>query len=180
MLPLHEQIFGVLFYRTEPTEPAYLAEALSVSLADVHAALATLAESLDGRGVVLLTTEHAVQLVTAPALADTITKLRTNALAQDIGKAGAETLAIVLYNGATPRALIDNVRGVNSAAVLRNLMVRGLIMRGDDTGSRSFVYEVTPKLLAHLGVQSRTDLPEFNDIIAALDTASEQIKTENS
>lgn len=178
MLPLHEQIFGVLFYRTEPTEHAFLAGALGVDVAEIATALEVLRIQQEGRGVVLLQTEHSVQLVTAPALADTITRLRTEALAQDIGKAGAETLAIVLYSGTASRSFIDTIRGVNSGAILRSLMVRGLVSRATDAGSRSYVYEVTPKLLAHLGIQNRNDLPEFNDIVASLETVVEEINNE--
>lgn len=167
---LENQIEAVLFYKAEPVKKVFLAELFSVSPQELETALIKLAEILRTRGVRLTVVDTSVQLVTAPEVSELIDGVRKEELRGDIGKAGAETLAIVLYRGPLSRIEIDRVRGVNSAFILRNLLIRGLVeRRSHPTDSRSFLYATTPALLNHLGVTGRESLPEFADIMNALD-----------
>lgn len=101
--------------------------------------------------------------------------MRKDELSADIGKAGAETLAIVLYRGPLSRIEIDRIRGVNSTFILRNLLIRGLVeRRPHPTDSRSFNYAITPSLLQHLGITSRESLPEFAEVMNSLDVFEKQ------
>jgi segregation and condensation protein B len=84
---------------------------------------------------------------------------------KDLGKAGLETLSIVLYKGPISRADIDYVRGVNSAFILRNLSVRGLITKEDNK------YKPTLDLISHLGIKHIDELPDKETILAELDKA---------
>ena len=75
-------------------------------------------------------------------------------MSSEIGKAGLETLAIVLYNGPVSRREIDYIRGVNSSFILRNLCVRGLVEReADSKDQKIFKYRSSLNLLAHLGIK---------------------------
>ena len=127
----------------------------------------------------MLTTGDTVALVTAPELADTIESIRKDTLSREIGKAGAETLAIVVYHGRVSRARIDAIRGVQSAATVRSLLVRGLIerVRGD---ARSPEYQATPELLAHLGVTDRSQLTDFHEVMGVLESFTESDKQQSS
>lgn len=169
-MDLAQRIEAVLFYRGEPVEKRELVRLFSVTEEEVVAALASLAASLSGRGVRLLETSDEVALVTAPELSHLIESIRKDELKRDIGKAGAETLSLILYRGPATRSDIDYVRGVNSSFILRNLMTRGLIARSQNPkDARTFVYDVTPELLQLLGVTKRTELPEYDTILAKLD-----------
>ena len=169
-MSLEQKIEAVLFYKAEPMKRDELAKIFAVSSEEISEALGALTTSLTGRGIRLVATDTSVSLVTAPELSDFIDELRKEELKGDIGKAGAETLAIILYRGPLSRAEIDRVRGVNSTFILRNLLIRGLIeRRSHPTDSRSFTYAITPALLNHLGITSRESLPEFAEIMNALD-----------
>jgi segregation and condensation protein B len=114
-------------------------------------------------------------MVTAPEAHEIIEAMRKDELSGDIGKAGAETLAIVLYRGPISRAEIDRIRGVNSTFILRNLLIRGLVERRQHpTDSRSWVYATTPELMNHLGIQSREMLPDFVAVMDSLDAFEKQ------
>src|SRR3989344_340255 len=76
----------------------------------------------------------------------------------ELSRASLETLAIILYKGPISRREIDHIRGVNSGLILRSLMIRGLIERTEGT-ERSYSYKATLKLLEHLGITRREDLP---------------------
>ena len=172
---LEMHIEAVLFYKAEPVKKVFLAELFSVSPKELETALANIAHALGTRGIRLTVTDNSVQLVTAPEVSELIDRVRKEELRGDIGKAGAETLAIILYRGPLSRVEIDRIRGVNSTFIIRNLLIRGLIeRRAHPTDSRSFIYAVTPTLLNHLGVSTRESLPEFSDIMNALDTFEKQ------
>jgi len=176
---LEMNIEAVLFYKAEPVKKSVLAELFSVSPEAIEAALSTLRESLTLRGVRLVTTDTVAQLVTAPEVSDLIESVRKDELRGDIGKAGAETLAIILYRGPLSRIEIDRIRGVNSAFILRNLLIRGLVERKQHpTDSRSFVYSITSALLNHLGIERRESMPEFENVMNALDTFEKQDQEE--
>ncbi|QQR65160.1 SMC-Scp complex subunit ScpB [Candidatus Kaiserbacteria bacterium] len=174
-MELNARIEAILFYKTEPMSLKALAVFLSVSIEEVTGGLATLANVLQNRGIRLLTTDTSVQLITAPEASELIEQLRKDELSTDIGKAGAETLAIVLYRGPLSRVEIDRVRGVNSAFILRNLLIRGLVeRRAHPTDSRSFIYAVTPSLLQHLGITAREEMQDFAEVMNAIDVFEEQ------
>lgn len=169
-MTLDQQIEGVLFYKAQPVKKATLAAFFEVSQDEVEHAATVLAERLKNGATRLTVTDTELQLVSAPELSETIEKLRKDELKKDIGKAGAETLAIILYRGPISRAEIDKIRGVNSTFIIRNLLIRGLVERQDNPkDSRSFNYAVTPALLNHLGIARREELSEFTDIMNALD-----------
>jgi segregation and condensation protein B len=176
---LDSQIEAVLFYRSEPVKKTWLAGFFEVSSEEISEALLSLSHTLETRGLRLAMTDTEVQLVTAPEVSAAIEQVRKDELSGDIGKAGAETLAIVLYRGPLSRAEIDRIRGVNSTFILRNLLIRGLVeRRPHPTDSRSWVYAGTPELMNHLGIQGRESLPEFATIMDAVDAFVAQQTTE--
>ena len=100
-----------------------------------------------------------------------------------------ETLAIIAYQTGLRRAEatgsdhaeagathgeIDWVRGVNSSASLRTLLMRGLIEgREDERDKRRVRYALTTEALAHLGIARAEELPRFAELHAASpDTSS--------
>lgn len=169
-MSLDSQIEAVLFYKTEPCEKSELSLFLRVSIEEILNAVEVLKNRLQNGGTRLVISDTKVQLVTAPEHSALIEEIKKEELSADIGKAGAETLAIILYRGPLSRAEVDRIRGVNSTFIIRNLLVRGLVERRDHpTDSRSFLYAVTPDLLAHLGVSTREELPDFSTIMNSID-----------
>jgi segregation and condensation protein B len=164
-MTLEQKIEAVLFYRGEAVPLDTLTRGLKVEKEELNQALQTLSSALTERGVRLLMTDDTAALVTAPELSTLIETLRKEELSEEITKAGAETLAIILYKGPLTRVEIDYLRGVNSTFVLRNLMMRGLIERvPHPEDSRSFLYRGTSEVLAHLGITRIEELPEFDKV----------------
>lgn len=170
-MDISQKIEAVLFWKAEPVSIKNLAKLLGSNEKDITASLITLETKLAGRGVTLVRTEDEVMLGTAKELSPLIEQLTKEELTRDLGKAGLETLSIVLYQGPISRANIDYIRGVNSQFILRALLIRGLVERVDNPGdSRSFLYKPTLDLLAHLGVNKISDLPEFDKVRADIET----------
>jgi segregation and condensation protein B len=159
---------AILFASGEPVDKKRLAALIGVSSDSLAKAVAALRENLENRGLALIETEKDLELRTAPAASDIIKKLREAELARDLGKAGLETLAIILYRGGATRGEIDWVRGVNSSQTLRSLLLRGLVEKGESEDKRRPKYLPTIEALAHLGVGSASELPQYNELSAAL------------
>lgn len=174
-MELHVLIEGVLFYQATPQKKSTLQKLFAADEEAFHSALDMLRLRLQAGALRLLETDTEVQLVTAPELGEFIDTLRKADLSQDISKAGAETLAIVLYREPVTRGEIDRIRGVNSAFILRNLMTRGLIER--EVVKNSHQFRISPALLQHLGVTHKHELPQFGDFMTAIDSFSTTSET---
>lgn len=164
-MTLESQIEAILFYKNEPLKIGELSKLLGKSESEIKEAVQNLAQSLTGRGLCLIQTEKEVSLATARELTELIDKIAKDERSREIGKAGLETLAIILYNGPISRREIDYIRGVNSTFILRNLSIRGLVERESDSkDQRVFKYKGSLALLSHLGITKFADLPEFKDL----------------
>lgn len=161
-------IEGLLFYKAAPQNKKKLQKLFAVDEMQLAAATEKLKNRLRIGAIRLLETDTELQLVTAPELSEFITSLRKQEFSTDIGKAGAETLAIILYREPVTRAEIDQIRGVNSSFILRNLLTRGLIVREAVSGN-SFQFRISPKLLEHLGVTNKHELPNFAEFMNAIE-----------
>lgn len=168
-LALSSRLEAVLFASGEPIQKKRLATLLDVSIESLGDASNALRIALQDRGLALVETETELELRTAPDAADIVQKLRESELSKDLGKASLETLALILYKGGATRGEIDWVRGVNSTAAIRALLLRGLIERTEDQNDkRRARYRVTIDALAHLGASRPEDLPRFEELTKAL------------
>lgn len=157
-------IEALLFFKGEPVSISWLSKTLEVPKSDVESGLSSLEARLVG-GIVLVRAEDSVALRSAPSESAYIVALRKDELSRDIGKAGLETLSIILYRGPVTRAEVDYIRGVNSTFIIRNLLIRGLVEKvTNPKDARSFLYKPTLKLLAFLGVKKVTELPEYESV----------------
>lgn len=172
-MELAAHIEGVLFHKATAVSKDSLATLFSVPITEIEEALQKLQHNLQNRGIALVVTATEAQLVTHPDLDQHIETMRRDELKRDIGKAGAETLAIILYKEPITRAEIDRIRGVNSSFILRNLLSRGLIAK-DDT-KQSTHYRITTALLMHLGITEKSQLPQYSSVLDTLEQFEEEV-----
>src|SRR3989338_1762196 len=161
---LEAKIEAVLFIHGEPVRLKKLASVTKASETQIEKALDSIKERLDSedRGLDLMRGKDEVQLVTASELTEVIEKLTKEELDTKLTAAALETLSIIAYLGPCTRALIDYIRGVNSAFMLRSLMVRGLVERKDDKEKMGgYIYQITFDFLKHMGVSRPGELPEY-------------------
>jgi segregation and condensation protein B len=164
-LSLESQIEALLFWKAEPLNAKKIAAILNISVDEVKKAISNLHELLKGRGISLIEWEDEVTLGTAKEISPLIEKLTNEELMKDLGKAGLETLSIILYEGPISRAEIDYIRGVNSQFILRNLLVRGLIEKIENPkDQRSFLYKPTLEFLSYVGVSKISDIPDYEKV----------------
>lgn len=176
-MELSAKIEAILFARGEQMSLKELAKLFEVPEAEIKRNLTILEEMLKGRGVAIVRTDTHVQLRTAPEASEILEELRKEELAGGIGKAGIETLAILLYKGPSTRSELEYIRGVNVGGILRTLLMRGLVTRAhSDADTRSYVYKPTTEALAHLGVTSKEDMPQYEELTKELAALEETLK----
>lgn len=164
-MKLDQKIEAILFFKAEPVSIKKLSQILNKKEEEINQALSVLEEKISDRGVRLLHKDDKITLTTIPEAGEIIEGLIKEELSKDLGKAGLETLSIVLYRGPVTRSKIDYIRGVSSTFILRNLLVRGLVERvSNPDDQRSFLYKPTFELLSYLGISKIENLPEYEAV----------------
>lgn len=155
---------ALLFVAPGPATPGQLATALEVSLAEVEAGLSQLESEYSHRGLRLQRHGDQVQLTTAPEMAPIIERYLGLEATTHLSRAALEALAIVAYQQPVTRPQVDAIRGVNSDAVLKSLLSKGLVQeagRAEGPG-RPILYTTTSEFLQHFGLNSLGELPPLS------------------
>ncbi|MDB5244705.1 MAG: scpB [Parcubacteria group bacterium] len=168
MLTPPAALHALLFANGDSMPKKQVAKLLEISETDLAAVIAALEASLRESGVSLVETTEEVELRTSPEASVVVKKLRESELTRDLGKGSLETLAVIAYQAGATRSEVDWVRGVNSSASIRTLLMRGLVEgREDDQDKRRIRYSVTTEALAHIGVSRVDDLPRAEELRAS-------------
>ena len=161
MPEISHRLQALLFIASEPISSTQLAAALDEPEADVVAGLATLVSHLAAGPLRLTNHQDHYRLVTAPEYSDDVRRFLLAEAKTELSRPAMETLAIIAYQGPVTKAAIDQLRGVASDTMLRNLMQRGLIVEqgtADEPG-RPPLYAVSHSFLGQVGLTSLADLP---------------------
>ena len=83
-----------------------------------------------------------------------------------LSQSALETLAIIAYNQPITRLEIDELRGIQSSQMIRNLISRDLVKEvgRQETAGRPRLYGVTNNFLDYFGLSSLSELPEIEEI----------------
>jgi segregation and condensation protein B len=158
---LSSALEAILFTLNRAVTMLELRDILQAPMNEVEAAAATLADRLQGRGLMLQRHQDQVQLVTDPGQADIVRRVLRPEYPARLSPAAYETLAIVAYRQPLTRARIEEIRGVNCEAVLENLEEKGLIAevgRLEAPGTPR-LFGTTIRFLQILGLASLEALP---------------------
>lgn len=154
-------IEALLFALGRPVSKQEIAKKLDISEEEIREALLICTSRATG-GITLIDDGTTLELRTGAGAAELVEQIQKEEYARDIGKAGLEALAAILYRGPLTRAEVDFIRGVNSTQTLRTLTMRGLVRKvPNPKDERSFLYEPTTELYAELGIHSKTELPDY-------------------
>lgn len=169
-MSLESQIESILFFSAEPVTILELSKFLDKDKSEIKEALRSLQNFYQARGIVIVSNGDEYSFGTSPENSVLIESLQKEEFSRELGRAGLETLSIILYRGPISRREIDQIRGVNSGFILRTLLIRGLIERAEGvTGERSFTYKPTLKLLQFLGITKKEELPEFDTAFSKIE-----------
>jgi len=161
---------AVLLVSAGPIRSSNLRSATGLSEQEMEEALAGLKGRYapEASGIVLRQVAGGYLLSTNPACSGAVERFRQEARPTPLSGAAHEVLACALYLGPLTRAAISRVRGVNSDAVVRSLIERGLLIEvgsdHDAPGSPALL-GVSDEFLAATGASSRKDFPPVDSLV---------------
>lgn len=158
-----QQLEALLFVSSRPLSVKRLATLLSVSAADVQALIAELSEkwNQEDSGIRLIENNGNVQLMSAPEHAELVAGFLKDETRGELTRPALETLSIIAYRQPVTKPELEQIRGVNCSLILRNLLVRGLILEKEDSTKMAPVYAVSMDFVRLLGLESVQQLPNF-------------------
>ncbi len=158
-------IEGLLFVATSPISVNQLAQTLQESEKSVRDALQELENYYTTSRTLMLQWNHnKVQMTSAPFMGNLIEEFFGTEVTTSLSQASLEAIAIIAYKQPITRPEIDEIRGVNSDGVVRNLLSKGLIEEvGRKEGiGRPVLYGTTADFLNYFGLSSLKELPAFD------------------
>jgi len=171
--PLAQLLEAALFAASRPLtleelrtlDPTVGEGAVRTALADIRDTFAT-----GDHGVELVEIAQGWQFLTRREYAEAIERAQFALRPRRLSPAALETLAIIAYRQPVGRLEVDEIRGVDSGAVIDKLSVRGLVevvTRGEGLG-RPLLYGTTPQFLEILGLKDLDELPRLEELSVAL------------
>jgi segregation and condensation protein B len=168
---------AVLFSSARPVREKELVELLEADPADLAEALRNLAAGAEapGRGLRLECVAGGWRLVTRPEFDSLLRKFHDVTERSRLSLAALETLAIVAYRQPITLPEIQEIRGVNSASVLKTLFEKKLITTAGKKPvvGTPFLYRTTQEFLVRFGLNDMTELPKPEDLDADLSATVE-------
>ena len=165
---LQRAIEAILFAAGERIEISRLAAVLEADPKDVEKAADAIADELsfNRRGIRILKLEKGYQMVSSGEMADYITAALETRKPPKLSSSQLEALTIVAYYQPATKAMVEQIRGVDSSYSIGALLNKKLI---EDAGrlnvpGRPILYRTTPNFLRTFGLSSLDELPEIEKV----------------
>ncbi len=154
---------ALLFASDTPLEAERIREVLELESAQAARELVEELRARYGdRGLQIVEVGGGYRMITRPELAPWLVRLARARTKSRLSRPALEALAIIAYKQPVSRPEMDAIRGVNSEAVLENLLERRLIRitgRKEAPG-RPYLFETTREFLVAFGLRDLSDLPK--------------------
>lgn len=161
-------IEAVLFAAGEPVEIKRLSETFECDPDEIIRAVDSLADQLsfDRRGVRIVRLGEAYQMCSSGEMADYVTKALETRKPPKLSASQLESLTIVAYYQPATKAMVEQIRGVDSSYSISALLNKKLIEEAGrlNVPGRPILYKTTPDFLRTFGLTSLEDLPEIEKV----------------
>ena len=167
-IELQRAIEAILFAAGERVEISRLSMVFEVDKDEIEKAVSALADELafNRRGIRILRLENGYQMVSSGEMADYITKALETRKPPKLSASQLEALTIVAYYQPATKAMVEQIRGVDSSYSISALMNKKLIEEAGrlNVPGRPILYRTTPDFLRTFGLESMEDLPEIEKV----------------
>ncbi len=186
---LQRAIEAILFAAGERVEVSRLAFALETDEKDILQAADSLADQLafQRRGIRILKLEGGYQMVSSGEMADYVTKALETRKPPKLSASQLEALTIIAYYQPATKALVEQIRGVDSSYSVGALLNKKFIEEAGrlNVPGRPIQYKTTPDFLRTFGLSSLEELPpiekiQFGEPLPEQEASPEQPQQENS
>ncbi len=165
---LQRAIEAILFAAGEKIEASRLAWTLGAEEQEVIAAADALADTLafERRGIRILKLERSYQMVSSGEMADFVTKALETRKPPKLSASQLEALTIIAYYQPATKAMVEQIRGVDSAYSIGALLNKKLIEEAGrlNVPGRPIQYKTTADFLRTFGLSSLEELPPIEKV----------------
>jgi segregation and condensation protein B len=165
-MSIKSQLESILFVAIKPMSPKDLVNLVGVKIDEVKEALEELVTDYkeSGRGLALISNNGQYQLTTAAENSSLVKDYLKDEMNGELSQPSLEALTIIAYRGPISKLELDRIRGVNCSLIIRNLLLRGLIEEKFNKTKNENYYTVSNDFIRFLGLNSLTDLPEYEKL----------------
>ena len=167
-IELQRAIEAILFAAGEPVEISQLSHVLEADEKDIISATDALSDELsyNRRGIRIVRLEKSYQMASSGEMADYITQALETRKPPKLSASQLETLTIIAYYQPATKAMVEQLRGVDSSYSIGALLNKKLI---EDAGrlnvpGRPIQYKTTANFLRTFGIESLEDLPAIEKV----------------
>ena len=175
---LQRAIEAILFAAGERIEISRLAMALETDESEIERAADALADALafERRGIRILKLEKGYQMVSSGEMADYVTKALETRKPPKLSSSQLESLTIIAYYQPATKAMVEQIRGVDSSYSISALMNKKQIEEAGrlNVPGRPIQYRTTPDFLRTFGLSSLEELPPIEKITFGEPLSEEQ------
>ena len=167
-LELQRILEAILFAAGERVEVSRLAFTLETDEQDIITALEDLGNRLayERRGIRIIKLEKSYQMVSSGEFADYVTKCLETRKPPKLSSSQLEALTIIAYYQPSTKAMVEQIRGVDSSYSISALLNKKLIEEAGrlNVPGRPIQYRTTPDFLRTFGLSSLEELPPIDKI----------------
>ena len=176
IIDLQRGIEAILFASGEPVECERLAQALEADRKDVQKVADEMVSTwaFERRGIRVIKLDKAYQMVSSGEMSDYVAKALETRKPPKLSASQLEALTIVAYYQPATKAMVEQIRGVDSSYSIAALLNKKLIEESGrlNVPGRPILYRTTPAFLRTFGLNSLEELPEiervnFGEVVAA-------------
>lgn len=165
---LQRAIEAILFAAGERMDISRLAFALDTDPKEIEEAADKLSDkyAFERRGIRILKLEKGYQMASSGEMADYVTKALETRKPPKLSASQLETLTIIAYYQPATKAMVEQIRGVDSAYSVAALLNKKLIEEAGrlNVPGRPIQYKTTPDFLRTFGLSSLEELPPIDKI----------------
>ena len=165
---LQRAIEAILFAAGERVEAARLAMALETDVHEIMEVTDAMADryAYERRGIRILRLEKGYQMVSSGEMADYVTKALETRKPPKLSSSQLEALTIVAYYQPATKAMVEQIRGVDSSYSISALINKKLIEEAGrlNVPGRPIQYRTTDAFLRTFGLSSLEELPPIEKI----------------
>lgn len=165
---LQRAVEAILFAAGEKVEVSRLSFALETDENEICQAADRLADQLafERRGVRIIRLENAYQMVSSGEMADYVTKALETRKPPKLSASQLEALTVIAYYQPATKAMVEQIRGVDSGYSISALLNKKLIEEAGrlNVPGRPIQYKTTADFLRTFGLQSLEQLPPIEKL----------------
>ncbi len=181
---LQRAIEAILFAAGERVEISRLSMALEADPKEIASAADALADtySFERRGIRILKLDKGYQMVSSGEMADYVTKALETRKPPKLSSAQLEALTIIAYYQPATKAVVEQIRGVDSSYSISALLNKKLIEEAGrlNVPGRPIQYRTTPGFLRTFGLSGLEELPPIEKVALGEPIVEESTPVEES